>query len=163
MHKFIMIFAVAGVMLALESQAQHAQSQLQHQTSQTKLVADKQLIAEQLIANKLQTLWPNTKVGSVSVEGHFAIANWWLKDKAGRALLQLEATSGQWQVILCGGDALVDESFLAQAGVMPAAILASRHKVAEVGLSDAEKSALNSMLKPMKFEHQQIQHGHKSH
>jgi hypothetical protein len=158
MRKLIMFFAVIGVMLSLESQAQHAQSQLQHQTSQTKLVADKQLIAKQL-----QTLWPNTKVGAVSVEGHFAIANWWLEDKAGRALLQFDAASGQWQVILCGGDALVDESFLAQAGVIPAAILASRHKVAEVGLSDAEKTALNSMLKPMKFEHQQIQHRDKSH
>lgn len=163
MRKLIMFFAVIGVMLSLESQAQHAQSQLQHQTSQTKLVADKKLIAKQLIAKQLQTLWPNTKVGAVSVEGHFSIANWWLEDKAGRALLQFDAASGQWQVILCGGDALVDESFLAQAGVIPAAILASRHKVAEVGLSDAEKIALNSMLKPMKFEHQQIQHGDKSH
>lgn len=117
-----------------------------------------QVAAQQLITEQLQTLWPNTRVGAISVLGNYALADWWLGDKAGRALLQKDATSGHWLVILCGGDALLDATFLTEVGVERATTLAKNHLVAEATLSAADKTALGSMLKPMRLNQEHGQH-----
>ena len=117
-----------------------------------------QATAQSLITEQLQTLWPNTRVGAVSVWGNYAVADWWLGDKAGRALLQKDATSGHWLVILCGGDALLDATFLTEVGVEQATTLTKNHLVAEATLSAAEKTALGSMLKPMRLNQEHGQH-----
>lgn len=110
-----------------------------------------QVAGQQLITEQLQTLWPNTRVGAVSVLGNYALADWWLADKAGRALLQKDATNGHWLVILCGGDALLDAAFLTEVGVEQATTLAKSHLAAEATLSAADKTALGSMLKPLRL------------
>ena len=117
-----------------------------------------QVAAQQLITEQLQTLWPNTRVGAISVLGNYALADWWLGDKAGRALLQKDATNGHWLVILCGGDALLDATFLTEVGVERATTLAKNHLVAEATLSAADKTALGSMLKPMRLNQEHGQH-----
>lgn len=137
---------------------QPAKHQADHPTSQPTSQPAIQVDAQQLITEQLQTLWPNTRVGAISVAGNYALADWWLSDKAGRALLQKDATSGHWLVILCGGDALLDATFLTEVGVEQATTLTKNHLVAEATLSAAEKTALGSMLKPMRLNQEHGQH-----
>jgi len=158
MHKLVTFSTVAVMILfsvVLKAHPDHHQAQSDKKLGQQISEADPQ----QLISQHLQTLWPSTRVGAVSIADNFALANWWLHDKAGRALLQQDLETGQWQVILCGGDALLDASFLAEVGVNSANALAKKHLTAEVGLSQGEKVALGSMLKPVRFE----QHSQQAH
>jgi hypothetical protein len=160
MHKLGAFFATVMATMWTVSVQVHADQQWTHGLqSYDQIAAD----PHELISLQLQTLWPNTRVGAVSVVGNFALANWRLDAKAGRALLQMDATSGNWQVLLCGGDALVDVTFLTEIDVAEAATLAKTHIAAEVGLSEAEKVALGAMLKPMRFEPQHSQRAHKVH
>lgn len=158
MHKLVTFSVVALTIffaVSLKAHPDHHQAQSEKILGQQISEAD----AQQFISQQLQTLWPNTRVGTVSIADNFALANWWLHDKAGRALLQQDMATGKWQVILCGGDALLDASFLAEVGVNSASALAKKHITAEVGLSQAEKVALGSMLKPVRFEqHRQQAH-----
>jgi hypothetical protein len=50
----------------------------------------------------------------VTVDG-YAIAGWTQGDMGGRALLR--KSDGAWQVVLCSGDGLKDETVLLQAGI----------------------------------------------
>lgn len=154
MRNICAFFAI--LIAAMSALSVRSATHSQHFTNQ--LTAEPQ----QLISQKLQIMWPNTRVGAVSVAGNFALADWWLAEKAGRALLQKDEASGQWQVILCGGDALLDGAFLAEVGVTAADSLAKTHLDAEAGLSAKEKAALGSMLKPMRFTPEHRQHGHKA-
>jgi copper(I)-binding protein len=54
-------------------------------------------------------------VEPVSVEGAFAIAGWAQDRNGGRALLQ--RTGNSWQIVLCGGDALLQPATLIASGL----------------------------------------------
>tara|TARA_R110002110_G_scaffold240881_1_gene457169 strand:- start:801 stop:1244 length:444 start_codon:yes stop_codon:yes gene_type:complete len=51
----------------------------------------------------------------VVVVADYAIADWSQDGRGGRALLRQH--DGSWSIVLCSGDALKDEKFLADAGV----------------------------------------------
>ena len=160
---FFAIVMVAMWSLAAPAHAEGLSPQPANQltdqpTSQPTSQPTNQATAQSLITEQLQTLWPNTRVGAISVAGNYALADWWLGDKAGRALLQKDATNGHWLVILCGGDALLDATFLTEVGVERATTLAKNHLVAEATLSAADKTALGSMLKPMRLTQEHVQH-----
>lgn len=55
------------------------------------------------------------QIAPLIVAGDHAVADWSQQDRGGRALLRRE--HGQWQIVLCAGDALRDAGLLQQAGV----------------------------------------------
>ncbi|MDZ7903579.1 MAG: copper uptake system-associated protein [Rheinheimera sp.] len=158
MRKIGNFFAIVMVAMWLLAAPAHSEGLSPQPANQTANQTANQAAAQSLITEQLQTLWPNTRVGAISVAGNYALADWWLSDKAGRALLQKDATSGHWLVILCGGDALLDATFLTEVGVEQATTLTKNHLVAEATLSAAEKTALGSMLKPMRLNQEHGQH-----
>ncbi len=94
-------------------------------------------------------------VEPVSVEGGFAIAGWRQGSAGGRALLQRNA--GQWQIVLCAGDALLREETLTSAG-MPADAarrLVGRVRAAEARLQPATRTQLSSFSGIARMQHGQ--------
>ena len=71
------------------------------------------------------------RVAPVSIEGDHALAGWRQGERGGRALLRRD--DGAWQVLLCGGDALLDPAVLVQAGMTDAGAkaLAAAERTAE--------------------------------
>jgi len=57
------------------------------------------------------------QVAPVSIVSDHALVGWVQGENGGRALLQ--KLSGKWQLQLCGGDGLKQESVLIQAGIEP--------------------------------------------
>lgn len=106
------------------------------------------------------------RVNPVAIEGNYAVAGWFQKEKGGRALLQLD--HGKWTIIVCGGDGLRDHKVLAQTGmnIGIAKRLAEKIQTAESKLSKEELKQLSLFEGMMKIESGQ-QHGssheHKSH
>jgi hypothetical protein len=82
MHKLVTFSVVALTIffaVSLKAHPDHHQAQSEKILGQQISEAD----AQQFISQQLQTLWPNTRVGTVSIADNFALANWWQHDKAG--------------------------------------------------------------------------------
>ncbi len=83
------------------------------------------------------------EVDPVTVEGAHAIAGWTRGDTGGRALLQ--RVGGDWEIVLCAGDALLRANTLIAAGLAPAAAarLLTGVRRAEASLSSARREKLS--------------------
>jgi hypothetical protein len=101
--------------------------------------------AEDAIRAEMMATWdkPDSPlvVDPIVVVGHHAIASWTQPALGGRALLR---RSGEgWEVVLCAGDALLEPTTLAHAGIddADAETLRSRLSAAEAGVA-ADRLAL---------------------
>ncbi|MEN5290570.1 copper uptake system-associated protein [Stenotrophomonas lactitubi] len=109
------------------------------------LVGDAARAAPATDASQIQTLmkgiWerPGSRldIDPITVQETHAVAGWTQGAHGGRALLR--RVQGKWEVVLCSGDALLEEKFLQEAGVTApdAKLLATRTKVAESRLPKA--------------------------
>lgn len=107
------------------------------------LVGDAARAAPATDASQIQTLmkgiWerPDSRldIDPITVQGTHAVAGWTQGTHGGRALLR--RVQGKWEVVLCSGDALLEEKFLQDAGVAApdAKLLATRTRAAESRLS----------------------------
>lgn len=88
-----------------------------------------------LITAVLKSTWDKPdaplEVSPIVVSDDAAIAGWAQSGRGGRALLKKQ--HGQWQVLLCGGNNMMDESVLQEAGIAP---LAARSLAAAVKQAD---------------------------
>lgn len=110
------------------------------------LVGDAARAAPATDASQIQTLmkgiWerPDSRldIDPITVQGTHAVAGWTQGTHGGRALLR--RVQGKWEVVLCSGDALLEEKFLQDAGVAApdAKLLATRTRAAESRLSKAK-------------------------
>lgn len=91
-------------------------------------------------------------VNPVVVEGDYAVAGWFQKDKGGRALLHL--FNGQWTVTVCGGDGLRQAQTLKLAGMQAksADLLSKKVMDAEAKLTKAQLKQLSSFGEVVKVE-----------
>lgn len=82
-------------------------------------------------------------VAPVVVQREHAVAGWIQGGRGGRALLQRR--SGQWQVVLCAGDGLLDPKTLVLAGLpeADARALAQAVRQAEARLPVADRAKLS--------------------
>lgn len=109
------------------------------------LVGDAARAAPATDASQIQTLmkgiWerPDSRldIDPITVQRTHAVAGWTQGAHGGRA--RLRRVQGKWEVVLCSGDALLEEKFLQDAGVAApdAKLLATRTKAAESRLAKA--------------------------
>lgn len=92
------------------------------------------------------------KVKPVTIEGHYAVAGWFQKEKGGRALLQFDQE--KWSIVVCGGDGLRDPKVLIQTGMDSgtANALAKKVQASESQLTKSELQQLSLFEGMVKIE-----------
>ncbi|MBP5985787.1 MAG: copper uptake system-associated protein [Azonexus sp.] len=85
---------------------------------------------------------------AVASDGNYGIASWAQDDRAGRALLKKDG--GQWSIVVCAGDALIDIDSLVLAGLArpTAKRLAGSLVRAESGLSAQLRQKIAAFAPP---------------
>lgn len=83
-------------------------------------------------------------ISPITIQGTHAVVGWVQGTHGGRALLR--KVSGKWAVVLCSGSALLDQSFLQEAGMLAtdARILADSARVAERSVPSARINQFDS-------------------
>lgn len=101
-------------------------------------------------------------VNPVVIQGNNAIAGWIQGEKGGRTLLW--CTAGQWQIRLCSGDGLKDQSLLEIAHISPSAAesLLAEFNAAEFRFDPAVASFEGTMMIETGGGHQGHAHGRQS-
>jgi len=109
------------------------------------------LTDQQQITRLMKSTWekPDSvlEVSPVTITGDYAIVGWVQGHHGGRALLR-KKQAGEWRVVLCAGDALLDKALLKDAG-LPASTATTLLKAtiqAEAALT-AEHRKLFSLFK----------------
>jgi hypothetical protein len=102
------------------------------------------------------------RVTPVSVEGAYAVAGWIQDAQGGRALL--EKQRGQWVIVICAGDALLDPKTLIASGIPSTAAmrLLDKTQLAESKLSETDRGRLSLFRGLMKVD-QSAHHGPQGH
>lgn len=92
------------------------------------------------------------KVKPVTIEGHYAVAGWFQKEKGGRAFLQFDQE--KWSIVVCGGDGLRDPKVLIQTGMDSgtANALAKKVQASESQLTKFELQQLSLFEGMVKIE-----------
>ena len=93
------------------------------------------------------------EIPTIVIEHDFAIVDWVLGDRGGRALLKYDTEQDQWQTFLCGGPRLTDITELQHAGIsLPVArkLLHALH-AQEQHLKPDQKALINSFQGVIKF------------
>lgn len=103
---------------------------------------------------------PDSKVVTdpIALAGDHAVADWLQGDMGGRALLR--RTAGQWQIVLCSGDALKSAKVLQESGVpaSQARQLAERLAALERGLPHAVIARFDSFGRSDDAQHGPLHH-----
>lgn len=100
-------------------------------------------------------------IGPIAIEGQFAILGWSQGEKGGRAFLR--KTDKKWEITFCGGDDLVSQQALIQAGMSAMAadqlLQTLAHEEGAMSNQLKQKFSLFEGIMPVHAE----QHGHDYH
>ncbi|NBY53863.1 MAG: copper uptake system-associated protein [Betaproteobacteria bacterium] len=124
--------------------------------------ASDQQVIESLMKRQFDRPDAPLRVTPVSVEGAFAVAGWIQDGQGGRALF--EKQRGQWTIVICAGDALLDPKTLIASGMPSTAAmrLLEKTQIAESKLSEADRGRLSLFRGLMKVD-QSAHHGPQGH
>ena len=83
-------------------------------------------------------------LGPTHIAGDFAVADWWHQGKGGRAVFK--RSHQQWQLVLCGGAGILQQTLWQQLGMTPAAAadFVRALQSAEQAVSATDKALLDA-------------------